>query len=126
MFDPKDLLIFTELRGFQTDWKQLGLNVEQDLLSLQWAIMESPRAGAVIQGTGGLRKLRFAPPRWGTGKRGALRVLYVYFEEYGHVLLVTAYAKNEDDRFSEADKKQVKFLIEEERQLLGEIYSRDN
>lgn len=124
MIYPENLLIFTEMRGFQSDWKQLGLNVEHDLLALQLTMMENPHAGPVIQGTGGLRKLRFAPPRWGTGKRGALRVLYVYFEEFGHVLLVTVYAKNEDDNFSEADKKRVKQLIEEERQLLGELYSR--
>jgi hypothetical protein len=38
--------------------------------------MKSPDAGDVIEGTGGLRKLRFADLRRGKGKRGGLRVIY--------------------------------------------------
>ena len=36
--------------------------------------MDNPTAGAVIEGTGGLRKLRQADPRRGKGKRGGLVV----------------------------------------------------
>ncbi len=43
---------------------------------LQLDLMENPTAGAVIEGTGGLRKLRQADPRRGIGKRGGLRVIY--------------------------------------------------
>jgi hypothetical protein len=38
--------------------------------------MINPEAGALIRGTGGLRKLRFADERRGKGKRGGLRVIY--------------------------------------------------
>jgi hypothetical protein len=39
---------------------------------LQDYLMQRPDAGDVIKGTGGLRKLRFADPRRGKGKRGGL------------------------------------------------------
>ncbi len=40
---------------------------------LQRLLMLKPEAGALIPGTGGLRKLRFADERRGKGKRGGLR-----------------------------------------------------
>ena len=36
--------------------------------------MRNPAAGAIVRGSGGVRKLRWA--REGTGKRGGLRVIY--------------------------------------------------
>ncbi len=41
--------------------------------ALQNALTKHPEAGDVIEGTGGLRKLRHADPRRGKGKRGGLR-----------------------------------------------------
>lgn len=69
MFDAENLLHFIELSQFSRRWEQLGLDDEEDLAALQVAIMSNPKVGAVIKDTGGLRKLRFAPPRWNTGKR---------------------------------------------------------
>jgi hypothetical protein len=43
---------------------------------LHLALMRNPEAGEVIEGTGGLRKMRFADQRRGKGKRGGLRVIY--------------------------------------------------
>ena len=44
--------------------------------ALQQALMKNPGAGEVIEGTGGLRKTRFADARRAKGKRGGLRVIY--------------------------------------------------
>ncbi len=44
--------------------------------ALQIALMLRPEQGAVIKGSGGLRKLRWA--RAGAGKRGGLRVIYFW------------------------------------------------
>lgn len=46
---------------------------------LQDALMKNPEAGQVIEGTGGLRKMRFADRRRGKGKRGGLRVIYYWW-----------------------------------------------
>jgi hypothetical protein len=43
---------------------------------LQVALMANPEAGDLIEGTGGLRKLRFGDSRRSKGKRGGLRVIY--------------------------------------------------
>jgi hypothetical protein len=46
---------------------------------LQRFLITDPEAGAVIQGTGGLRKIRFADKRRGKGKRGGLRIVYYWW-----------------------------------------------
>src|SRR5688572_26057880 len=88
-----DLLHLVELDEFVQDWDKLGLNDDDDMWALQLEIMRAPERAPLVQGTGGLRKLRFAPPRWKSGKSGAARVCYVYFREHGIVLLVMAYAR---------------------------------
>lgn len=77
--------------------------------------MANPLGAPVVRGTGGLRKIRFSPLRWTKGKRGAVRVAYVYFEEYKIVLLVVAYAKNERDDLSAAQTKEIRNLIAREK-----------
>lgn len=114
-------LDFIELPQFTRRWRQLGLDDEGDLSALQLTIMEDPNAGAVIPSGGGLRKLRFAPKRWKTGKSGAVRVLYVHFEQLGVVLLCLAYGKNEVGNISSAVKK---FLAKAITEIEGELIRR--
>lgn len=91
----------------------MGLDDEQDLTALQLAIMAAPMQGDVIEGTDGLRKLRFSPPGWKQGKSGATRVLYVCFAEFHLVLLCLVYAKSEVDDISAATKKKLNGLVRE-------------
>jgi len=105
---PEDLLHFVESTEFTSAWKSLGLDDEDDLLGLQLAVMAAPKRPPVVQGTDGLRKLRFAPRKWGVGKRGAVRVCYVYFAEFGIVYLVVAYGKNERDDLTPAERAAIR------------------
>ena len=107
----ESLLYFIETSEFTKSWEKLGLNDEDDLLSLQLSIMAAPKRAPVVKGTGGLRKLRFAPPVWRTGSSGAVRVCYVYFDEYGIVLLVLVYAKGEKDNLSDEECAAIKRYI---------------
>jgi hypothetical protein len=117
-FKPEDLLDFIELKQFTKRWEDLGLNDEEDLTALQLMIMVHPKGGDVITGTGGLRKIRFAPADWNAGKSGAARVLYVYFEEFGIVLLCLVYGKNEVSAISDGVKKLLaKMIVEIEDEL---------
>ena len=50
---------FIELPMFRSKWKTLGLN-DDDLRRLQLELLSDPKVGAVMQGTGGVRKMRFA------------------------------------------------------------------
>jgi len=53
---------------------------DEGFRALQTALMQNPQqAGDVIQGTGGLRKLRWADARRGKGKRGGLRIIYYWW-----------------------------------------------
>ena len=110
VFKPEDLLRFVELRPFTEGFTELKLN-DDDLLQLQVMLMVNPKGSPVIKGTGGLRKFRFAPARWRTGKSGAARVGYVYLEEYGTILLVIIYAKQEKDEITPKEKKDIQSLI---------------
>jgi hypothetical protein len=62
---------------------------------LQDGLMKNPEAGEVIEGTGGLRKLRFADRRRGKGKRGGLRVIYYWWSAGMQFWLYTLYDKDE-------------------------------
>ena len=115
---PDQILHFVESPQFTRRWGLLGLSEETDLWDLQTLIMESPRKGSMIRGTGGLRKLRFAPERDDRGQRGAYRVLYAYFEQYHVVFLSLIYGKEETGNISDAVKMHLSKTISEiEREL---------
>ena len=87
---------------------------------LQCELMENPTAGAVIEGTGGLRKLRQSDPRRGKGKRGGLRVIYYWFLGVDQFWLFTVYDKDQVDDLTPAQRKLLKQLLRvelENRQL---------
>ena len=87
---------------------------------LQCELMENPTAGAVIEGTGGLRKLRQTDPRRGKGKRGGLRVIYYWFLGVDQFWLFTIYDKDQVDDLTPAQRKLLKQLLRaelENRQL---------
>lgn len=122
---PEDLLDLVDEDLFARQWKELGLDVEKDLWDLQAKIMSAPRGGSVIPGTDGIRKLRFSPSRWDKGKSGALRILYVYFEEFGYVLLCTVYPKSVQDDVSDRVKKILNAAVARMRTALRRRYRRE-
>lgn len=70
----------------------------------------NPNAGDVIQGTGGLRKVRVATS--GRGKRGGSRVIYYHFTAAAHIALLMIYPKNEKDDLTLLERKALKQIIE--------------
>jgi mRNA-degrading endonuclease RelE of RelBE toxin-antitoxin system len=66
-------------------------------------LMDNPTAGDAIQGTGGLRKIRWSSN--GKGKRGGVRVIYLHLSASHHIHLLTLYAKNESDDLSAETKR---------------------
>ena len=108
---------FVELPIFRARWIEMGLT-DDDLKRLQEQLLADPKVGAVMQGTGGVRKMRFAFEK--RGKSGSVRVIYVDFEVYEKIFLITAYAKGEKDNLTDSEKKEIKQLISTlERQLEG-------
>jgi hypothetical protein len=113
-FDPEDWLTFIEMDGFRDDWHDLSLT-DDDLELLQVMIMTAPKQAPAIPQTGGLRKIRFAPPRSSKGKRGGVRVLYAYFQEFGIALLAAAYGKSEQDNIPAGHRKLYRDLLARQR-----------
>ena len=99
---------FLETKIFMKRWRELELD-DDDLLELQEFILKNPDAGDIIQGTGGLSKLRFALP--GMGKSGGIRVLFVDFIRQEKIILVNCYSKSERDNISDKEKAAYKTLI---------------
>lgn len=97
-------LTLIQLSPFVAKWAKLGLP-DEDLQSLEGVLVSNPQAGAVISGTGGLRKLRFAPPTRRTGKRGAFRVIYAFVPAGAAVYFFTLYGKSEQSDLSPDEKK---------------------
>ncbi len=76
--------------------------------------MKRPDAGDVIEGTGGLRKLRFVDARRGKGKRGGLRVIYYWWEAGLQFWLFTLYDKDERDDLSPQQRRTLKAMLKTE------------
>lgn len=73
----------------------------------------NPTAGDLIQGSGGVRKLRWGVE--GRGKRGGARVIYFYCNADLPLFLLAAYAKNVRSDLSAAERKELKLFVERQR-----------
>lgn len=73
-------------------------------------LAHNPAEGDIIPGTGGLRKLRWSLA--GRGKRGGSRVIYYYHHPENLVLLLSAYAKSQQEDVDAAEKKAIKAAID--------------
>ena len=100
---------FIMLPEFDRKWKEIGLT-DSELRTLQEELTVNPAKGAIIQGTGGLRKIRVAFE--GRGKSSSARVCYVDFAIFEKIYLITAYTKNEKDNLTKEERNEVKKLIE--------------
>jgi hypothetical protein len=87
---------------------------DEEYRLLQLHLLSKPDAGKIIQGSGGLRKLRWAAK--GHGKSGGIRIIYYRFLAHDTMLLLFAYAKNERDDLTSEQLRQLKRIIEGEYQ----------
>lgn len=79
---------------------------DDEYASLQGALLDNPDAGAVVQGSGGVRKLRWGVA--GRGKRGGVRVIYYLRLHQEQIWMLTLYAKNEAESIPGAILKKIK------------------
>ena len=85
------LLTDVELREYLKNAQKLLSEIERDDIVNYLAV--HPKAGVVIQGAGGIRKLRCC--REGMGKSGGVRIIYYYHDEIMPLYLLTIFGKNE-------------------------------
>jgi hypothetical protein len=101
-------MVFIESAVFTRQVRELL--TDEEYADLQWHLALYPKAGEVIQDTGGLRKVRWAS-RDG-GKRGGVRVIYFYAANQNQVRLLLIYRKGVKDDLSAAEKKVLRKLNE--------------
>lgn len=83
---------------------------EGSYADFQRTLIADPSAGDVIEGTGGLRKIRVAAK--GRGKSGGARVIYFHFVSASQIALLMIYPKSEQRDLSAAERKALKKIIE--------------
>ena len=99
---------FIEVPLFSKRWKEIGLG-EEELQNLQIMQLKDPESGPVMEGTGGIRKVRF--PMKNRGKSGSIRVCYTDFTKYEVTYLITAFEKKEQENLSDDEKKVLRKLV---------------
>jgi hypothetical protein len=87
---------------------------DEGFRGLQQSMLKNPEAGDVIEGTGGLRKLRHGDPLRGKGKRGGLRVIYYWWDGGRQFWLFTLYDKDEMENLTADEKKALKGMLKVE------------
>jgi mRNA-degrading endonuclease RelE of RelBE toxin-antitoxin system len=91
-----------------------SLLTAEEYRELQNGLIKQPDAGAIIRGSNGLRKIRWAAK--GRGKRGGVRVIYYWFVSSEKFLMLFIYPKNEQDDLTPEQTKRLKSLVEQELQ----------
>jgi mRNA-degrading endonuclease RelE of RelBE toxin-antitoxin system len=103
-------MIFIETSIFTR--QALKLLTDDEYRELQQALVDRSDAGAVMVGSGGLRKIRWA--KEGRGKRGGVRVIYYWAVSSEQILMLFMYPKGEQDDLTSAQIKMLRQIVEEE------------
>jgi hypothetical protein len=85
---------------------------DDEYAELQQFMMHAPEAGKVVQGSGGVRKLRWG--RAGRGRRGGLRVIYYVRYQANEFWMLALYAKAKQEDAPAHILKQLKEAFERE------------
>lgn len=84
---------------------------EDGIIKLENHLCRNPTQGKVIQGSGGIRKLR-----WGsadTGKRGGYRVIYYFVVAADRILLLDIYSKRQKRDLTRDEIKELAAAVKE-------------
>lgn len=99
----RDNLTIVELPEFIRKADNLmGTEKHDELL---YFVSTNPMAGVLVQGTGGIRKLRWATGN--RGKRGSMRVIYFYRNPAFPLFLLTAFGKNEQENLTKSERNDL-------------------
>jgi hypothetical protein len=71
---------------------------------LQVDLLNSPDQGDLIQGTGGVRKTRWALNQ---GKSGGVRIIYYFIDSHGVFFMLLVYLKNKKVSLSSQEKSSL-------------------
>jgi hypothetical protein len=104
------MITVVETPTFLKDVKRAALSEDEHRALINF-LAANPKAGVILEGTGGVRKVRFAGE--GQGKSSAYRVVYFY---HGHdipLFALVLFAKNEKANLTQAERNGLKALVPE-------------
>ncbi len=78
---------------------------DDDYRGLQSYLLQKPDAGDIVRGSGGVRKVRWAPA--GKGKSGGVRAIYYWKKSDHEIWMLTLYSKSERAAISGHILKQI-------------------
>ena len=91
----------------------LDILSDDEYRQLQNTLIIDPRAGDLIRGSGGLRKIRVKAS--GKGKRGGARSIYYWLCEQNQIYMLLIYTKKSQDSLTQDQIRQLRLLIELEK-----------
>jgi len=103
-------MVIIETRLFSRKIKELM--DKECYRELQNELIVMPDLGKIIQGSGGIRKVRWSGS--GRGKRGGSRVIYYWATNKNQIYMLFAYAKNECSDLTKEQLSMLKKLVEQE------------
>jgi hypothetical protein len=102
-------MVFIETPIFTADVR--ALLGDDEYAALQQHLVVQPNAGAVIAGTGGLRKIRWTTA--GRGKRGGTRVIYYHVAAQAQIRMILIYRKGVKDDLTPREKAELRKINSE-------------
>ncbi len=85
---------------------------DEEYRLLQAALLRRPAHGDLIEGTGGVRKLRWGEE--GRGKRGSFRIIYYWHAKRELFLMLFLYRKNEQKDLTADQRRVLARVVREE------------
>jgi len=103
------MITVAETESFQKKIsKLLSAEEKESLISY---LSEHPKAGDLIQGAGGIRKLRWA--KGAKGKSGGVRVIYFFHSDIMPLYLLAVFGKNEKANITAEEKNYLSKAVKE-------------
>jgi len=107
---PEALMKFVETSVFT---RRVQKHLDDDSYRLlQHTLMLHPDMGKLIQGSGGLRKVRWHSK--GRGKSGGVRLIYYWAVSGDTILMLLIYGKNEQANLTPAQVDHLRKIVAEE------------
>jgi hypothetical protein len=101
---------FIELKPFSSKREE---HLDDDEFNqLQAMLNADPERGDVMQGTGGVRKVRVASKGRNAGKSGGARIIYYHVSHSSRVYLITIIDKTQKENLNQSEKNELKKLTQ--------------
>ncbi len=102
------MITIAELPSYINKIEKAMSRDEQDDIKSYLAI--NPEAGDLIEGTGGIRKLRWAIGN--KGKSSGIRVIYYFYNKSIPLYIITAFLKKEKANLSKKERNELSSLVD--------------